>query len=104
MLSLVLTLISKIQRLLLRTNSTLAAALYYKLAILHFNLYARTLEAGSFPLAQEVSLNSTLGKAALRRHSRLVINTLYKKSDIDIKRVVRYAAKEHFRKYLARKS
>jgi len=89
---LVVKLITKVQKLLLRSETELASSAYYALARLHFSLYFK----GEKSLEQEILNNTEDGYKAAKRHGRLVINTLYKDSDSVIKRMVRAASRGSF--------
>lgn len=93
-----LKVISKIQKLLLRLDENIDIAitdgalfnLYYSLAHKHFKIYfGKSLE-------QEILHNSEIGYMAAKRHSRLVIATLYKDSSDMRKKMIRAAARGTF--------
>lgn len=89
---LALKLITKVQKVLLRSESKVATNLYYSLAKLHFKTYF----SGSKDLETEILNDTHSGYAAVRRHSRLVVNTLYKDSQEIRKKMIRSAARGSF--------
>ncbi len=91
---LALSLITKVQRFLLKKDTDLATTIYLKLASLHFSLYFE----GTKSLSEETLNNTGAAYAAAKRHSRMVISTLYSDSHPIRKRMVRAASKGSFLK------
>lgn len=83
-------LITKVQKLLLRSNLTMATNLYYYLAKKHFKLLLDK------DLEHEVLNNTILATWAAKRHSRLVLNTLYKDSSPMARKIARYGSRGSF--------
>lgn len=90
----ILKLITKVQKILLRSERKLITNLYYTLARIHFSIYF----SGKLSLDQEVMNNTEAGYRAMRRHSILVVNTLFKTSADMRKKIIRNAAQESFKK------
>ncbi len=91
---LVLKLITKLQKVLLKSERPLVLMVYYKLSRLHFSVYF----SGKLSLETEVINNTEAGYRAARRHSILVVNTLFKESADIRKKIIRNAAQESFKK------
>ena len=87
-----LKIITKIQKILLRSDREILAKLYYFLAKLHFSIYFD----GELSLEEEILNNSESGYLAAKRHSRLVVKTLYSESADIRKKMVRAAARGAF--------
>lgn len=75
-------------------QETEAHRLYYRFAKLHFKMWFDK------DLVEEVLNNSDEAHLAVKRHSRLVINALYKDSNPMRKKIIRNAARGTFRKNL----
>jgi hypothetical protein len=86
--------ITKIQKLLLKSQKVLAVNLYYYLARLHFKIYVD----GYMTLDDCILNDNEAGNMAARRHARLVINSLYPDASDAFKKWVRAAARGSFRK------
>ena len=89
-----LKVITKIQKLLLKSQRVMAVNLYYYLARLHFKIYTD----GYMTLDGCILNDSEAGYMAARRHARLVVNTLYPDATDAFKKWVRAAARGSFRK------
>ncbi len=89
---LALKLITKVQKVLLKSERKLATNLYYSLAKVHFSVYF----SGKKDLETEILNDTHDGYAAVRRHGRLVVNTLFKDSQEIRKKMVRSAARGSF--------
>ena len=82
--------ITKIQKMLLRSQSEMALNLYYYLAKKHFKLIlGKDLEI-------EILNNTTAGYQAAKRHSRLVLKVLYKDASPIDRKIARCGSKGSF--------
>lgn len=83
-------LITKAQKLLLRSNLQMAVNLYYYLAKKHFRLLLDK------DLEEEALNNTDAARMAARRHSRLVLKVLYKDSSVMTRKIARYGSRGSF--------
>lgn len=90
----VLKLITKIQKLLLRSKLKIATNAYYALAKIHFKIHF------GLDLSEQVLNDTDFARKAAKRHSVLVSNTLYKDANESTKRMIKSAAKGTFIKNL----
>lgn len=86
----VLKTITYIQKLLLRSETVIAYDLYYYLAKKHFNLYFNV------DLVEEAESESPLADMAARRHGRLVLKVVYKKSTVSDRGMISRMAESSF--------
>lgn len=84
--------ITKVQKFLLKYETTIATNMYYFLAKLHFSVYF----SNTKDLETEILNDTHDGYAAVRRHSCLVVNALFKDSQDIRKKMIRSAARGSF--------
>lgn len=92
MKELILKLITKVQKLLLRSNTKVATNMYYALAKLHFKIHFGT------ELEAEVLEATDNAYLAAKRHSRLVLKTLYPNAKGVHRKIVKYSSRSAFTK------
>lgn len=83
-------LITRVQKVLLKSNRKMALDLYYYLAKKHFKLVLGK------DLEREVVYNTDAAHMAAKRHSRLVLRVLYKDSNKMTRKIVRYSSRDSF--------
>jgi hypothetical protein len=92
MKKLLLNIITKLQKLLLKSDRKIASDLYYRLAKLHFKLHF------GVELENEVLNATDIAYMAAKRHSRLVLKALYPGATGIRYKMVRYASRSSFTK------
>lgn len=83
-------LITKVQKLLLKSDHKIALELYYYLAKKHFKLLLNK------NLEEEILNKTDAGYMAASRHGRLVLGTLYKDSSKMTRKIALYSSVESF--------
>ena len=85
-----LKIITKIQKILLKSQREIAVDLYYRLAKLHFRIYfGKSLE-------EEILQDSVIGYRAAMRHSRLVVKVLYSNSSGTARKIAKLSSRASF--------
>ena len=92
MMKLLAKAITKLQKLLLRSDRKIAVNLYYYLAKLHFKLVLGA------DLEEETLNNTDKARMAASRHGRLVLKTLYADSSEMHRKVVKHSSQSSFSK------